>query len=303
MGSWGVAVFADDMALDIRGEWRKALLRREDPGAVSRRMVARLGGGVDAHDVTEWIALAAAQYETGHLQDDVRDRALELIAAGAGLDLWEDAGQLEGRQAVLRRLADKLRGPQPKPKRLRGPRRVDPGVEVGDVLRVHDEDRRLSVLFLVIDMSHQVPTQPQPLVLGLYAEPDGPYLSDLDFSAFRGEEPPANQGVAQPAMARVITSRDRIGDVGEIVARCVHRAPGLNRGGGSMTSWSGLRAAYCNERTLRILRRVTEQRLERYGPSDDAWRIERDARVAEYEERLGQGGTAFELWRRFLPDE
>src|SRR4051794_29550326 len=118
MGSWGVGVFADDLALDIRGDWRDALVRREDPVATSRRIAAGFGDGDEPDDVTSWVALAAAQHETGHLQPDVRDRALELIAAGSGLELWEESGLLDARRAVLERLAAKLRAPQPEPKRL-----------------------------------------------------------------------------------------------------------------------------------------------------------------------------------------
>ena len=111
-----------------------------------------------------------------------------------------------------------------------------------------------------------------------------PYLSDLDFSAFRGDDPPDNQGVAMPALQIIMTSaRDRLADVGEIAARGVQRPRGLDRSSGSMTSWRGLQAAYCGARTLRLLQRVTEQRIERYGPSDGAWRTEYAARVKEHE--------------------
>jgi hypothetical protein len=301
MGSWGVGVFSDDLALDIRGEWRDALLRREDPVAISRRMAAGLE---DGDDTTCWIALAAAQHETGHLQPDVRDRALEVIAAGTGLELWDESGLLDARRAVLARLAAKLRGPQPKPKRLRGPRSVDPGVAIGDVVRIHDERRTVSVLFAVVGMSHEIAKQPCPLLLGLFTDPDGPidaealatapYLSDLDFTAFDGEEPPEHMGIAHPALTWVLTSaRHRLSDVGEIVARGVTRSShDLDDDDcGSMTTWRGVQAIYCNERTMRILRRVTERRVERYGPGDGALREELSARIAEHEIRLREAAA------------
>jgi hypothetical protein len=316
MGSWGVGVFSDDLALDIRGEWRDALLRREDPVAASRRIAERFGIGGDPDEVTSWVALAAAQHETGHLQPDVRDQALHLIDAGTGLELWEESGLLDARRAVLERLAAKLRGPQSKPKRLRGPRAIDPGVAVGDVIRVHDEQHTVSVLFAVIGMSHELPEKPQPLLLGLYTDPDGtpdadtlattPYLSDVDFSAFDGDEPSDYMGVAHPAVTWVVTSaRDRLSDVGEIVARGVSRPfPGLDEYCGSMTSWRGVQASYCDERRLRLLRRVTERRLERYGPGDDAWRHEHEARFAERERLLrGAGPILGRLWRHAVTDE
>jgi hypothetical protein len=315
MGSWGVGVFSDDLALDVRGEWREALLRREDPATVSRRMSRRLGEGDDPDDATSLVALAAAQHETGHLQPDIRDRALAVIDGGKGLELWEEAGLLDERRAVLARLAGKLRGPQPKPKRLRGPRAIDPGVAVGDVVRIHNQERTASVLFAVIGMGEALPRQPQPLLLGLYADPDGPldaktlaaapYLSDLDFTAFRGDEPPEHMGVAFPVLTWVTSARDRLGDVGEIVARGIERATDLGDDDcGSVTSWGGVQAGYCDERTLRILRRVTERRLERYGPRDDACRIERTALLAEHERRVRDAGPILtQLWRQAMADE
>jgi hypothetical protein len=299
------------LALDIRGEWRDALLRREDPASVSRAMAARLGDSEDPDDVTAWVALAAAQHETGYLQPDVRDRAHELIAAGSGLELWEESELLNARRAVLQRLADKLRGPQPKPKRLRGPRAIDPGVEVGDILRIYDERRSLAVLFAVIGISHAIPAQPHPLVLGLYADPhrrldvdslaQAPYLSDLDFTAFHGDDAPDHLGLAVPALQWIITSaRVQLADVGEIVARNVKRAAGLDRACGSMAGWRGLQAGYCDARTQRILRRVTERRLERYGPSDHALETELAARMEEHERRLREAGPLLDHWRRFI---
>ena len=208
---------------------------------------------------------------------------------------------------MLGRLAVKLRGPQPKPKRLRGPRRIDPGVEVGDVLRLHDEERTLSVLFAVIDMDHRNPARPYPLVLGLYGEEPlatAPYLSDLDFSAFEGDDPPEHMCLAVPAMQWIITSAgDRLADVGEIAARGVRRPAGLGHARGSMTSWGGLRATYCNAHVQRMLRGVTERRIERYGPGDEAARLEYDARVREHQEQLRHAGPLLDIWRKYLAQD
>jgi hypothetical protein len=68
------------------------------------------------------MALAASQMETGRLLPDVRDRALAIIDAGGDVELWRglgDASLARRRAQVLERLAAKLRGPQPKPKRGR----------------------------------------------------------------------------------------------------------------------------------------------------------------------------------------
>jgi hypothetical protein len=147
MGAWGPGIFSNDTAAGARDEWREALIAGADPRAASERIVARFGRD---EDTDFWTGLAAAQHETGHLQDDVRERALAIIAAGGDLELWED-GDRRGRERALERLAAKLRGPQPAPKKLRGPRPgIDSGVEFGDVVRLWSSDRKRCALFAVV---------------------------------------------------------------------------------------------------------------------------------------------------------
>jgi hypothetical protein len=283
MGAWGPAVFSDDLALDVRGEWRDALIAGEDPAAVTNRLEARYGT-----DVVFWLALAAAQHETGHLQDRVRDRALAEIEAGADLELWEEAGQRGARERVLRRLAAKLTGPQPKPKRLRGPRPgPDPGVEAGDIVRIYNRARTRSALFAVtkvpvIDRSHY------PRLLGLFWEGGQvppraelaqlPYLSSVDLSAFDGDEPPEHMGVAFPYVRTILVVRrgDELRpELGEVVARGVNVRDDWD-GPPTMTGWRGIAGLLEPSGAYDILLKVTRRRLERYSDDPDAWRRERE---------------------------
>jgi hypothetical protein len=98
-------------------------------------------------DAPFWIALAAAQHETGHLLDDVRDRALTAIDAGHDLEEWDGNAR---RAATLQRLAARLRGPRSAPKRVRRPRPIDPGAEVGDVIHIVDHESGREALVAVI---------------------------------------------------------------------------------------------------------------------------------------------------------
>jgi len=94
----------------------------------------------------------------------VRDRALALIEAGGDAELYEEGAP--ARLRTLRRLADKLTGPQPKPKKLRGPRPgPDPGVEVGDVVRIWSSDRSAPVLYAATRM-HEHERKRRPELLG-----------------------------------------------------------------------------------------------------------------------------------------
>ena len=113
----------------MREAWRTAIADGMASEAASGWLIDRYSQDLaaPADETVFWTALAAAQMETGRLQADVRECALMIIDAGADLDLWEEGGNRGGRERVLRRLAERLRGPQPPPKRLRRSQRRDDG--------------------------------------------------------------------------------------------------------------------------------------------------------------------------------
>lgn len=116
MGASDAEIFSDDLAMDVRDDWHDALAATGDAARASARVIrAHRQVPGEGNEAVVWIALAAAQHETGYLQPDVRDRALQMIETDYGLDVWDEVGSGDERRAVLRRLADKLRGPQPPP--------------------------------------------------------------------------------------------------------------------------------------------------------------------------------------------
>lgn len=138
MGTWGTEIFADDHADDVRADWQDGLLGGHDPVALSAQLIdqnARLDPGVE-ESVVFWVALAAAQHETGWLQPDVQATAVDLIDRGGDVARWaaEDSELAASRQAELARLRAKLTGPPRAPSALTRP--VDHGVrfEVGDAV-------------------------------------------------------------------------------------------------------------------------------------------------------------------------
>jgi hypothetical protein len=303
MGAWGWGVFSNDLAADVRSAWREAILGGEDPAQASARIIERSGSPHDlapevTAEVTEfWTGLAAAQMETGRLQPDVRDRALAVIAAGGDLDVWEESGAGRQRERVLERLARKLRGPQPEPKRLRRPPRPpDPGVEVGDVLRIFSRDRRRSALFAVVEMNEWKTLRGRhPVVLGLYwsggpipsdAELSAlPYLGHVDMSPVEGDVLLEHMDGAYPMLGILLVTRRGLEfgpDIGEIVARGVHRAgphpPASFTGFPTLVSFVGSREFdFCLE--------ATRRRLRKYGDDPRAWE-RADAALQEEGERV-----------------
>jgi hypothetical protein len=76
--------------------------------------------------------------QTGRLQNDIRDRALSIIDAGSDLGRWREQDKKLARQheKVLERLAEKLRGRQREPTRLKRPNPRPVGLDLGDVVRL-----------------------------------------------------------------------------------------------------------------------------------------------------------------------
>jgi len=136
MGAWGAAVFSDDTASDIRGEYRELLEDQVADDEATRRIINsyRHLDRDEAHVL--WLALAATQFQLGRLDEDVKARAIEVIDSGRGLGLWVEAGprELAKRKAVLNKLREQLTGPQRPRKVVRRPWRDVTELAPGAVL-------------------------------------------------------------------------------------------------------------------------------------------------------------------------
>jgi Domain of unknown function (DUF4259) len=123
MGAWGPAIFSDDTALDIRGDYRELLEDQVPDDEATRRGIEdyRHLDADEAHVL--WLALAAAQSKLGRQGEEIKARALEVIDTERGLELWQEAGpkELRKRKNALAKLRTQLTGPQPARKAVRRP--------------------------------------------------------------------------------------------------------------------------------------------------------------------------------------
>ena len=144
MGSWSTGVFGNDLASDVRGEYRE-LLEDGTPDAEALQKVLRsFAHAVDDPDngTCFWTGLAAVQMELGRLDPAVRDRTVAVIDAGGDLHMWDETGFANKRRAVLARLRGQLLGPQKATVKIRPPRRVPCPVQAGDVFLLTLQDGR-----------------------------------------------------------------------------------------------------------------------------------------------------------------
>jgi hypothetical protein len=120
MGTWGVGLYANDTACDVRDTWLKKLREGAPSEAATAELLQEWGSPDD--DPLFWLALADTQWTWGRLEAHVRDQAERALAAGADLALWEQLKDRAARKRVFDQLAARLKQspPSPKPIRVRG---------------------------------------------------------------------------------------------------------------------------------------------------------------------------------------
>jgi hypothetical protein len=103
MGAWGVAVFSDDLAADVRDEFRDLIGEGLSSTEAVEKLLGEYASSVDDDNEISvfWIALALTQWKLGHLEERTKNEALRLIAAGEDLKRWDDPNDRKKRAAVL----------------------------------------------------------------------------------------------------------------------------------------------------------------------------------------------------------
>src|SRR5438067_4471723 len=121
MGAWGAALFADDDAADLRGDYRAYLAdAQSDPGATD--LAARdYDASLDRPGETTafWLALASIQCRMGRLDPRVRAVCLTIIDNGIDREKCADSPERAKRAAVLAKLRMMISSPLPPARPLR----------------------------------------------------------------------------------------------------------------------------------------------------------------------------------------
>jgi hypothetical protein len=138
MGAWGPALFSDDVACDVRDEYRALIEDGTDDDVATRQVLNSHADALNDPDdgPVVWLALAFAQSKIGRLDPDVAARALQVIDDGEGMNCWREQGTaaVARRQAALAKVRSQLTGPQPQRRRLRPPWRHVTSLRPGDIL-------------------------------------------------------------------------------------------------------------------------------------------------------------------------
>lgn len=251
MGSWGTAIFSDDVAADVRSDWREGILDGIPPQELTAKLVNSYAAQADDPDdgVVFWLALAAAQHETGRLGPDVRETALDILDRGGDIIRWEeeDPGLAKQRKQVLDRLRVKLAGPQPPPKRLKRPVPHGVAFNIGDAVLLRSPGGKRAIVVVVGHKPGWPKGTENPVVELLLWEDTG----ELPTREFMATAPPLHTDSEVPTTLRkgpprirphlfgVLTAQKASAfnaDIGEVIATGIPRPPaGDYRDGSVMT--------------------------------------------------------------------
>ena len=122
MGSWGPSLYNDDVAVDVRREYKELLKSGKTDEEALQEIFSTFAEIIsDPEDgPVLWFALADTMWKLGRLTPEVQQQALKHIEAGADLCRWkeQDPKQATKRKEVLEQLKAQLLSKQPERKRI-----------------------------------------------------------------------------------------------------------------------------------------------------------------------------------------
>lgn len=136
MGTWGVGVFGNDIAVDIRDDFRDLISAGYPPEEATDLLVASMSKGGDVFEAEHWVPLAMTQWRLGRLLPSVLEHALAAIDAESedGHSEWT-GGDVRKRATALAKARETLLSPQRDPVKVRPPRLAQTPFVPGDIVR------------------------------------------------------------------------------------------------------------------------------------------------------------------------
>ena len=125
MGAWGIAIFSDDLASEVRDAYRDLLCEGHSGQQATKQLINQFAQEIEDSDdgPTFTRIIAKLQWDHGRLEKGVKARALKLIDCGVAHKRWTqhavDARDGKRRRVILTKLREQLCSPQPAPKKVR----------------------------------------------------------------------------------------------------------------------------------------------------------------------------------------
>lgn len=136
MAAWGVAVFSDDLAADLRSDFRELIGDGLSPSDATERLMTEYASSLEDADEMSvfWIALALTQWKLGRLEDRTKKMALHVIDDGIDLSRWDDPKNRARRADVLAKTRAELLSAQPPAKPVPRTVKESNDWEIGEII-------------------------------------------------------------------------------------------------------------------------------------------------------------------------
>jgi len=110
MGAWGIDIFDDDFALDVKGDYEDILDSGLSHEVATKTLIDRYQEVLEDPEEAGvfWLALAAIQLEQDAVVKDVKTNALDVINSDQDLLRWEDSPDAAKRKQILEQLKIQL---------------------------------------------------------------------------------------------------------------------------------------------------------------------------------------------------
>ena len=122
MGAWGVKLYQNDLAEDIKYEYTEYLREGKTNEEATKELILKYEGMLEDIDdgPNFWFVLADQQWKIGRLLPYVKEQALNWIEKGGDLHIWYESSEKLGneRKRVLEELSQRLNSPQPPEKKI-----------------------------------------------------------------------------------------------------------------------------------------------------------------------------------------
>ena len=137
MGAWGISIYANDAASDIRGDYLDLLRRGQNGEEASRAIITKYDDLIrdPEEEPLFWYALSDTQWNYGRLQPEVKEKALFFLESNVEMQRWIESGKdkAEAWSQTLLNLREKLLSPQPAEKKVYQHRLYACPWNIGDV--------------------------------------------------------------------------------------------------------------------------------------------------------------------------
>ena len=203
MGTWGVGIEANDVALDVKAAFEDRLKAGDNLATASEYVLREFAALLEDEDEAPvvWLTLAKAQWTYGALAPEVLEQVRNIISSGRGLALWQEAGEklLNQRMNRLVHFLKTIETPNARPKRLPHLIIRKPIFAPGDCLSVALPNGEYGAA-LVLVANHENPEHGMNLIGILdYMKPAQPDLAVFSRRRWLKHAHPFRQG--QPYLA------------------------------------------------------------------------------------------------------